>query len=123
MALSQRITQAVNRAFVALDDLVGPMSVTSQTADPTYDPTDGSVSKIEKTVIVEGVFDRYDTDRVDGTIITIEDRLILVKPKAGFTPKIGDTILGPDSIVYNILGVDSIIAYDQVFLWELQARK
>jgi hypothetical protein len=123
MALKQKITQAVNQAFIALDDLKGPMTVTVQTADPTYVAATGVVSKTEKTVSVEAVFDRYDTDRVDGTVIQREDRLILVKPKTDFEPGIGDTIEDADGITYNIMDVDAIKAYDQVFLWELQARK
>lgn len=123
MSLENRLTQAVNRAFIALDDLAGDMTLRSQTGDPVYDEITGTVTKVEKVFIVQAIFDRYETDRVDGTIIQKEDRLILVKPLSGLTPKIGDTIEDASSQLYEIMDVESIIAYDNVFLWEVQARK
>lgn len=123
MSLANRITQSVNKAFISLDDLAGDMTLRSQTSDPVYDEIAGSVTKTEKVFIVQGIFDKYETDRVDGTIIQKEDRLILVKPLDGLVPKISDTITGPDNIEYNIMDVNAITAYDIVFLWELQARK
>lgn len=123
MALEQRITQSVNRAFIALEDLKGPMTVQSQSSDPTYDAASGDVTKVQKTFTVEAVFDTYETDRVDGTVIQKEDRLILVKPLTDFLPKIGDTITDGDGILYNIMDVEAVKAYDAVFLWELQVRK
>lgn len=123
MSLQQRITQSVNRAFNALDDLKGPMIVRSLVSDPTYDTSTGTLTKTEQAFTVQAVFDKYETDRVDGTVIQREDRLILVQPLAGFTPKVSDTIEDAAGIVYNIMDVEAITAYDEVFLWELQARK
>jgi len=123
MSLKQRISQSVDRAFIALDDLKGPMVLVSQTADPTYDPQTGQVTKTEASYTVDAVFDRYETDRVDGTVIQKEDRLILVKPQTGLVPKVGDRITDAAGIQYDIMDVESIIAYDEVFLWELQARR
>jgi hypothetical protein len=122
MSLKNRLLQSVDRAFNALDDLVGDMTITSISND-SYDPNTGVVSQTSTPYVVTAVFDTYETDRVDGTIIQAEDRLILVKPVNTFIPKIGDTIEGPSGIVYNIMDFNDVRAYDQSFLWELQARK
>ncbi len=123
MSLAQRVKQSVDKAFNSLDDLAGPMVIVSQASDPTYSASSGSLTKDEGAVTVEAIFDRYDTDRVDGTIIQTEDRLILAKPIDGLIPKIGDTIEDFDGIIYNIMDVDAVKAYNQVFLWEIRARR
>ncbi|MDJ0952476.1 MAG: hypothetical protein QNJ81_02235 [Acidimicrobiia bacterium] len=123
MSLKQRISRSVDKAFIALDDLAGPMTLRSQTGDPTYDATSGTMTKNERTFTVQAIFDKYETDRVDGTVIQKEDRLILVKPQTDLRPKVGDNITDAEGIMYEIMDVESITAYDEVFLWELQARK
>lgn len=123
MSLEQRIVRAVDTAFRKLDDLVGPMTIRSQTGDPGYDTASGAITKNEKTFTVEAIFDNYETDRVDGTVIQKEDRMVLVKPQTDLRPKIGDTITDGEGITYEIMDVNYITAYDTVFLWELQARK
>lgn len=123
MSLKQKVTKSVDKAFIALDDLAGDMTLMSQTADPTYNTTTGVVTKIETSFTVKAVFDKYESDRVDGTLIQKEDRLILVKPVTGLVPKVSDTITGPDGTEYSIMDVEAITAYDEVFLWELQVRK
>lgn len=122
MSLQNRLTQSVNKAFIALDDLAGEMTITSVSND-SYDTNSGVVSQTLTPYVVEAIFDTYETDRVDGTIIQAEDRLVLVKPLLTFKPKIGDTITDPEGIVYNILDVADVRAYDTSFLWELQVRK
>ena len=122
MSLKQRIRQSVDRAFIALDDLAGPMTVKSLRGDPTYDPTNGAVTKSEQTFTVEAVFDMYATDRANGTVLQKEERLILVKPQDGLRPKVGDTIADAEAIVYEVLDVEYITAYDEVFLWELVVK-
>ena len=123
MSLAQRVTSSVNRAFVALDDLKGDMIIKTVEANPAYDAALGTLEKIEKSYTVEAVFDSFETDRVDGTIIQKEDRKILVKPVTTFTPKIGDTITDGDNVLYEIMDVETVKAYGVAFLWELQARK
>lgn len=123
MSLAQRISRSIDEAFRALDDLAGPMTLVSQSADPTYTPSNGSVTKNESSFTVTAVFDNYESDRVDGTVVQREDRKILVKPQEGLVPKVGDTITDAAGVVYNIMDVESVTAYNQVFLWELQARK
>ena len=122
MSLQNRLTQSVNRAFIALDDLAGDMTITSVSND-SYDPHTGVLTQTSTPYIVEAIFDTYESDRVDGTVIQAEDRLVLVKPIDTFKPKIGDTVTDPEGIIYNILDVADVRAYDKSFLWELQARK
>jgi len=122
VSLENRLTQSVDRAFNALEDLAGDMIITSVVTDG-YTPSTGVVDQTETPYTVTAVFDTYETDRVDGTIIQAEDRLVLVKPVDTFKPKIGDTIEDPDGIVYNVMNFTDVRAYDKSFLWELQARK
>lgn len=122
MSLQNRLTQSVNRAFIALDDLAGDMTITSVSND-SYDPHTGVLTQTSTPYTVEAIFDTYESDRVDGTVIQAEDRLVLVKPIDTFKPKIGDTVTDPEGIIYNILDVADVRAYDKSFLWELQARK
>lgn len=122
MSLENRLTQSVDRAFNALEDLAGDMVITSIVTND-YDPNTGVVDQTETPYVVTAVFDKYETDRIDGTIIQAEDRLVLIKPIDAFKPKIGDTIEDPEGIIYNILNFIDVRAYDKSFLWELQARK
>jgi len=122
MSLEKRLQNSVDKAFNALDDLAGDMTITSVSSS-AYVPSTGALTKVEAGIIVQGIFDTYESDRVDGTVIQREDRLILVKPVDTYTPKIGDTITDPDGIIYNIMDFNEIKAYDKAFLWELQARK
>lgn len=122
MGLESILEQSVTKAFNALDDLVGEFTITS-VANDSYDANTGVVTQTSTPYIVEGAFSVYETDRVDGTIIQAEDRLVLVKPIETFTPKIGDSITGPDGVVYEVMDVEDVKTYDKSFLWELQARK
>lgn len=122
MSLESKVKNSVDRAFVALDDLKGPMTITSIATD-SYDPYTGALVQTPTEHEVEAVFDIYETARVDGTVIQASDRLVLVKPIDAFKPKIGDTITDPEGIIYNIMDFTDVRAYDTSFLWELQARK
>jgi len=123
MSLKQRITQSVNRAFIALDDLAGPMEYSSLNSDPSYDANTGLSTESRSNFIVQAIFDNYETNRQPGTMIQEESRKILVKPLTGLSPKVGDTIQDADEIVYTVMNVNSITAYNQVFLWELMVNK
>lgn len=122
MSLEKRLERAVDKAFRALDDLAGPMVINSVSSSK-YTPSTGSLAKSEQNIVVEAVFDTYDSDRIDGTVIQAEDRLVLVKPVDTYTPKIGDTITGPDGIMYDIMDFESVKTFNKPFLWELQVRK
>ncbi len=122
MSLEKRLQRAVDKAFKSLDDLAGPMTITSVSTS-SYDPTSGVLIKTEVGVVVEAVFDMYESDRVDGTVIQREDRKILIKPVDSYVPKIGDTITDSNGIIYNIMDFEEVKAYDKAFLWELQGRK
>jgi hypothetical protein len=122
MSLENRLTQSVTRAFQALDDLAGLMTITSISND-SYDPHTGILFQTFTPYVVTAVFDMYETDRIDGTIIQSEDRRVLVKPVSTFKPKIADTIEDSEGVVYNIMNFIDIRAYDTSFLWELQVRK
>ena len=120
MSLKQRVTRAVDKAFDALDDLVGPMTITYSTGDPTHDPNTGVITRNEVSFQVQAAFDDSEIEQKGDTLVPKDARKILVKPVTGMTPRIGGTCLDQASnVTYSILRADPVIAYDQVFLWEL----
>ena len=68
----------------------------TRTAGATYNPATGTMSAGTPTSFtVRGVFINYQDANVDGTVIRMGDRRLLVSPQGSTTvPAIGDTVDG-----------------------------
>jgi hypothetical protein len=120
MSLEKKLVQSVERAFTALDDLAGTFII--KEVDETYDPITGSPNRVETSHTVTGIFDSFETDRLDNTIIESGDVKVLIKPIDAFKPSVGDAFVD-GATEYTVMNVESVRAYDKDFLWELHVRK
>jgi hypothetical protein len=105
-----------------LDDFGSDLTLTRQ-ADGTYDPTSGAITPISPdeptTFQIRGVFINYIDANVDGTVIRMGDRRLLVRAAgAATTPAINDRVDG-----MQIVDVRSIAPNGIVIAWACQARK
>lgn len=121
MSLEGRLTAAVNRAFIALDDLAGTFTI-NEIDTSGYDPVTGNTNEVKTPHTVTGIFDSFDTEGLDKTVIESSDLKVLVLPIDAFKPSVGDTLIA-NSIEYTVMDVGFIRAYDKDFLWELRVRK
>lgn len=120
MSLEKKLIQSIDKAFIALDDLAGTFTITE--VDENYDPVTGNVNRVETNHTVTGVFDNFETDRIDNTLIETGNVRVLIKPIDTFKPSVGDVFVA-NSIEYTVMDVESVRAYDKDFLWELHVRK
>jgi hypothetical protein len=120
MSLEKKLERSVDKAFLALDDLSGIFTIKEVTT--SYDPVTGSDGRTEISHTVTGVFDTFETDRLENTVIETGDVKVLIKPIAAFKPSVGDVFVA-DSVEYTVMNVESVRAYDKDFLWELHVRK
>jgi len=105
-----------------LEDFGSDLTLTRQ-APGTYDPTTGEITPIspdEPTdYTIRGVFINYLDANVDGTVVRMGDRRLLVRASdAETTPAINDRVDG-----LQIIDVRSIAPNGTVIAWACQARK
>jgi hypothetical protein len=102
-----------------LADFGRNLTLTRQ-ASGTYDPATGMMAATTPTTqTIRGVFINYRDTNVDGTVIRMGDRLLLVQAKAATTaPAIGDRVDG-----LQIVDVRTIAPNGIPVAWSCQTRK
>jgi hypothetical protein len=86
----------------------------------TYNPATGTLSGGTPTnYTVRGVFINYRDENVDGSVIRMGDRRLLVSPQGSTTvPAIGDVVGG-----MKLVDVRSYAPNDVAIAWACQARR
>lgn len=102
-----------------LEDFGSDLTLTRQAAG-AYDPDTGEMAATSPTTYtIRGVFINYLDGNVDGTVVRMGDRRLLVRAKdAGATPAINDRVDG-----LQIIDVRSIAPNGTVIAWACQTRK
>jgi hypothetical protein len=102
-----------------MEDFGSDLTVT-RPATGAYDPIIGTMASGSATTFtVRGVFINYTDANVDGTVVKMGDRRLLVRAKgAPNTPAIGDRVSG-----LQILDVRTIAPNGVPIAWACQARK
>ncbi len=102
-----------------LEDRGSALTLTRQ-APGTYDPSVGTLSATSATsYTIRGVFINYMDTNVDGTVIRMGDRRLLMQAKdSPITPAVGDRVSG-----LQIVDVRSIAPNGTPVAWSCQARK
>ena len=102
-----------------MEDFGSDLTVTRPAAD-VYDPTTGTLTEGDATTFtVRGVFINYADRNVDGTVVKMGDRRLLVSARnAPDEPAIGDRVSG-----LQILDVRTIAPNGVAIAWACQARK
>jgi len=102
-----------------LQDYGSDLTLTRQVG-AAYSPTTGKLSAgTTSTYTVRGVFINYRDENVDGTVIRMGDRRLLVRAQgAGTTPQIGDRVSG-----LELVDVRTIAPNGVAVAWSCQARK
>lgn len=83
----------------------------------SYDNDTGVVTKVNVSIPIIAVVVNYNASDIDGTSVLRDDRKVYIRPDAGVTPKVGDTIEGLDDdmkivAVHTIVNTaSSVIAY------------
>ena len=102
-----------------LQDFGSNLTLTRQ-APGTYNPATGNMSATSQTShTIRGVFINYVDTNVDGTVVRMGDRRLLVSAKgAPITPAIGDRVDG-----LQVIDVRSIAPNGTPIAWACQMRK
>jgi hypothetical protein len=102
-----------------LQDFGSDLTLTRQAAG-TYDPSTGEMATATtQTFTIRGVFINYLDANVDGTVVRMGDRRLLVRASGAETvPAINDRVDG-----LQIIDVRSIAPNGTVIAWACQARK
>ena len=123
MALAGKVRNATRKAFAALDDLAG--DVTLRRVEASYDPSSGSANNTTTDYTRRAVFDDYSKDELDGQLIQVGDRRVFLLPdsSAPYIPSIGDKIVDSLSTIWEIKRVMPMQPFGEAFAYELQVRK
>jgi hypothetical protein len=102
-----------------LEDFGSDFTV-SRPAVGTYNPATGTMSGgTASSYVIRGVFINYTDGNVDGTVVKMGDRRLLVRAKgANVTPAVGDRVSGME-----ILDVRTIAPKGVPIAWACQTRK
>jgi hypothetical protein len=102
-----------------LEDFGSDLTLTRQ-APGVYDPATGAMaSTATATHTIRGVFINYADRNVDGTVVRMGDRRLLVRASdAPVTPAIGDRVDG-----LQVIDVRSIAPNGVAIAWACQMRK
>lgn len=94
--------------------------VLTRAGNPTYDPTAGTVANAAGTTLtVRGVFINYMDRDVDGTLVRMGDRKLLISAEGSDgAPEIHDTVDG-----MKIIDVRSFAPNGTDIAWTCQVRK
>jgi hypothetical protein len=120
MSMSSTIVSAIDQAFRAMGDLVGPVTIRSY--EETYVPSTGLLTKVTVETETEGVIAEYDAVDIDGEVIQREDRRIFLKHKDGLSIKIGDEMIDVSGVKYVVQDPKQIRPRDVTLLWEVRGR-
>ena len=102
------------------DPDIGSTLTLTRRAGQTYNPATGTVSAgTTSTFSILGVFINYQDDRIDGTVIRVGDRMLLVSATGSdTTPAIGDSVGG-----LEIVNVRTFAPAGTAVAWACQTRK
>lgn len=120
MSLSTKVINAVAKARMAVTDLCVTGTLTSKT-DGTYDPSTGAVTSTSTTSTVTVFTQDYSQFDLLNSLIQSNDLKVSMF-NDGVTPKISDTIT-INSIVYDIISVQTQFVTSTAVLFSLQCRK
>jgi hypothetical protein len=102
-----------------MEDFGSTLTVTRSTPG-TYAPSTGAMTGATiSTFTVRGVFINYTDSNVDGTVVRMGDRRLLVAATgAGGTPAVGDRVSG-----LQVIDVRTIAPNGVAIAWACQMRK
>jgi hypothetical protein len=103
-----------------LEDFGSALTLTRAVGGGAYNPATGTISAGTPTSYsVRGVFVNYLDERVDGTVVRMGDRRLLVSAQGStIAPQIDDVVDG-----LKIIDVRSIAPKGVAIAWVCQARK
>jgi len=119
MSLKSKVQSGISLAFSLTSTLTGPGSVIKNTSsyDPSTDET--SVTSVETTIKYV-----YDDSKESGlNTHDIVEGLRVVYVLSSVTPEMDDSFKDAVGDTYTILSVNTIITYDEAFLYKLIVRR
>lgn len=119
MSLKSSTLAAVKQAQKAFGDLAIPLILRQRTQN-AYTPG-APVSYTNTDSDASGVITKYKYNEIDGTMIKVEDALIVLFPTTGVVPKQNDIILN-GIFEYRVISNQPVFAGDTVAFNLLQGR-
>lgn len=119
MGLKATTISAIEKLKIALGDLAIEVTLKKRVQD-AYVP--GSpVTYAETSSIQKGVITKYKFSEIDGTMIRIEDIMIIMFPEKSTIPEQNDVVL-VGSKEYRVIGNDPTFVGSEIALNTVQAR-
>jgi len=119
MGLKLLISNAVAKAFTALDDIPRPLTYVA-TGDSVYVPSTGTYTPNETEYAIVGVLGSYTAMEVDGQQIKAFDRRLLIRQAAlPITPTLNDRVEVEDGTSWQVIDVGEDPAE---VTWDLHLR-
>ena len=120
MGLKETILGAVKAGFGALGNLKESVTYKSFAASSTYDPATGTVTRVETSYTLSGLFLEYAKRDIDGEQIKPHDQKFLFQQAdLSVTPTLQDRITRATGANWEIVGVSEDPAHAT---WEVQVR-
>lgn len=120
MSLSQIVINAVKTAREQAGDLLVKFTVENKTGSTYYN---GQKTSTYDPVIVDGVYDKFDINEIDGKLIQVTDvKIVLFIDRNEQLPKT-DSRVSVGTEVYNVMRCWPIYCGDKVVVSTVQLRK
>jgi len=120
MGLQATIAKAVDTAFKAAGDLVGPFTLRKRAS--SFTPVGAVTTVVTTDYTLTGVFEDVFDSNSGLTVVGAGKRVLWAKSSVSTdpSPETNDLIIGPDSTEYKIGLVTKVASYGATFLYRLE---
>jgi hypothetical protein len=120
MGLKERIVAGVTAGLQATGNVRRTVTYKAQSADPSYAPASGTVTRPETNYTVSGVLYGYRRDEIDDVLVRRYDQqFVFLQADLAVTPKVTERLVLDDGTSWEILRVEQDPAQAT---WMLQLR-
>jgi hypothetical protein len=120
MGLKETIAAGVQTGLRAAGNVRRTVTYKAQSADPSYAPGTGTVTRPETNHTVQGLLYGYRRDEIDGVLIRpFDQQFVLLQADLPVTPKVTERLVLDDGTSWEVVRVEQDPA--QV-VWILQIR-
>jgi hypothetical protein len=120
MGLKETIAAGVQTGLRAAGNVRRTVTYKAQSADPSYAPATGTVTRPETSYTVQGVLYGYRREDIDGVLIRpFDQQFLLNQSELPVTPKVTERLVLDDGTSWEILRVEQDPAQAT---WTLQIR-
>jgi hypothetical protein len=120
MGLKETIAAGIKTGLQATGNVRRTVTYKAQSADPSYAPAFGTVTRPETNHTVQGLLYGYRRDEIDGVLIRpFDQQFVLLQADLPLTPKVTERLVLDDGTSWEVVRVEQDPAQA---VWMLQIR-